>query len=137
LLKKDIEIEWGLLCVTNLFWFYMTWGEIEMRNPIENLGDYNKAREALQEVGGSLEILYKNIGDTAVSKAAPKLLFKGGVIGASLLGIVFAGYKGICFIKDRKQKIENEPALKKEFFEAIEAESSKRNEGLTDCDGKI
>jgi len=108
----------------------MTWGEIEMRNPIENLGDYNKAREALQEVGGSLEILYKNIGDTAVSKAAPKLLFKGGVIGASLLGIVFAGYKGICFIKDRKQ-------LKKEFFEAIEAESSKRNEGLTDCDGKI
>ena len=107
-----------------------------MRNPIENLGDYNKAREALQAAGGSLGTLYKSVGDTAVSKAAPKLLFKGGVIGASLLGIAYVGYKGICFMKDRKQKIENEPVLKKEFVEAIEAELLKSdNEELNDGDG--
>jgi hypothetical protein len=107
-----------------------------MRNPIENLGDYNKAREALQAAGGSLETLYKSVGDTAVSKSTPKLLFKGGVIGASLLGIAYVGYKGICFLKDRKQKIENEPILKKKFVETIEAEASKSdNEELNDSDG--
>lgn len=109
-----------------------------MRNPIENLGDYNKAREALQEAGGSLETLYKSVGDTAVSKAAPKLLFKGGVIGAGLLGITYFGYKGICFIKDRKHKIENEPILKKKFVETIEAETSKSNNGeLNVSDGEF
>ena len=106
-----------------------------MRNPIGNLGDYNKARDALKAAEGSWEILYNSIGDTAVSKAAPKLLFKGGLIGAGLVGFVYVSYKGFCFIKDRKKKMENEPALKKGFGEAIEAESSKRNnEELTDCD---
>ena len=105
-----------------------------MRNPIGNLGDYNIARDALKAAEGSWEILYNSIGDTAVSKAAPKLLFKGGLIGAGLFGIACVGYKGFCFIKDRKKKMENEPALKKEFVEEIEAESSKRNnEELTDC----
>lgn len=109
-----------------------------MRNPIKNLGDYNKAREALQEAGGSLETLYKSVGDTAVSKAAPKLLFKGSVIGASLFGIAYVGYKGICFIKDRKHKIENEPVLKKKFVETIEAETPKsENEELNDSDGEF
>jgi len=96
-----------------------------MRNRIENLGDYNRAREAVQAAGGSLEALYKSVGDTAVSKATPKILFKGGVIGVSLLGIAYVGHKGICFMKDRKQKIENEPNLKKEFVETIEVEASK------------
>ena len=106
-----------------------------MRNPIGNLGDYNKARDALKAAEGSWEILYNSIGDTAVSKAAPKLLFKGGLIGAGLVGIAYVGFKGVYFIiKDRKKKMENEPALKKEFVEAIEAGSSKRNnEELTDC----
>lgn len=98
-----------------------------MRNLIENLGDYNKAREDLQAAGGSLETLYKSVGDTAVSKAAPKLMFKGGVIGVSLVCISFVGYKGICFMKDRKQRIENEPVLKKEFIETIKAKASKSN----------
>lgn len=98
-----------------------------MRNLIENLGDYNKAREDLQAAGGSLETLYKSVGDTAVSKAAPKLMFKGGVIGVSLACISFVGYKGICFMKDRKQRIENEPVLKKEFIETIKAKASKSN----------
>ena len=96
-----------------------------MRNPIENLGDYNKAREALQAVGGSLETLYKSVGDTAVSKATPKLLLKGGGIGVGVVFLICVGYKGVCFIKDRKKKMENEPSLKKEFLEAIVVESSK------------
>ena len=94
---------------------------MEVRNPIENLGDYNVVREALQAAGGSKATLYKRIGDTAVSKATPKLLLIGGAIG---FGIYHFGKKGIGFIKGRKQKIENEPALKKEFAEAIEVETS-------------
>lgn len=109
-----------------------------MRNPIENLGDYNKAREDLQAAGGSLETLYKSVGDTAVSKATPRLLLKGGVIGASLVGISFVGYKGICFMRDRKQRIENEPILKKEFVETIKAKASKsNNEELNDGDSML
>lgn len=107
-----------------------------MKNPFENLGDYNKAREDLQAAGGNLEALYKSVGNTAVSKATPKLLFKCGVVGASLLVIAYVGYKGICFMKDRKQKIENEPVLKKNFVETIEAEASKSdNEEPNDGDG--
>jgi len=109
-----------------------------MKNPIENLGDYNRIREALQAAGGSIETLYKNVGDTAVSKASPKLQFKGGLKTIGLLGITYAGYKMFYFMKDRKQKIENEPALKKEFFGAIETELSKSdNEELNDCDGEF
>ncbi|TQI66818.1 hypothetical protein [Clostridium sp. KNHs216] len=107
-----------------------------MKNPIENLGDYNKVREALQAAGGNLETLYKSVGDTAVSKAAPKLLFKGGMIGAGLLYFAYVGHKAICFMKDRRQKIENEPELKKKFVETFEAEASESdNEELNDGDG--
>lgn len=45
-----------------------------MRNPIENLGDYNKARIDLQAKNGNLDALYKDVGDTAVAKAAPRLI---------------------------------------------------------------
>lgn len=98
-----------------------------MRNPINNLGDYNIARNHLKAAGGRWENLYNSIGDTAVAKATPKLLFKGILIGAGVVSIACAGYNGYCFFKDRKKKMENEPALKKEFVEAIEAESLKRN----------
>lgn len=102
-----------------------------MGNPIQNLGDYNIVREALQAVGGNKEILYKSIGDTAVAKAAPKIFRKGTLIGsaitAGLIGASFLGYKGYAFLRDRRQKIENEPALKKEFAEAIETEASSPN----------
>ncbi|PKM67570.1 MAG: hypothetical protein CVU95_07625 [Firmicutes bacterium HGW-Firmicutes-2] len=110
-----------------------------MRNPIDNLGDYTKVRIALQAAGGNKEILYKQIGDTAIAKAAPKLLAKGGVMGAGALlgvfGTAYGGYMLYRFIKDRREKIENEPALKKEVFDAIEAESIKINlEESTDSD---
>lgn len=112
-----------------------------MGNPIQNLGDYNIVREALQAAGGNKEILYKSIGDTAVAKAAPKIFLKGGftgsVITALLFGGSYLGYKGYFFLKDRKQKIENEPALKQEFIETFEAElSEKDNEERTDCENE-
>lgn len=108
-----------------------------MGNPIQNLGDYNIVREALQAVGGNKEILYKSIGDTAVAKAAPKIFRKGTFIGsaitAGLIGFSYLGYKGYSFLKDRKQKIENEPALKQEFNAIFETElSEKDHEDRTD-----
>lgn len=107
-----------------------------MRNPIENLGDYNRVREDLQAVGGNIQTLYKTVGDTAVSKATPMLLLKGGVVGVGLVSsMLLIGYKSIRFMKERKQKIENEPALKKEFVEMLEAESAKLdNEEYIDYD---
>ncbi len=91
-----------------------------MGNLIDNLGDYNKVRIDLQNAGGSMEKLYKNIGDTAVAEATPGLLLAGGAIVATVIGIVKLGKKGIMFMKDRKEKIKNEPALKKEFVKAVE-----------------
>lgn len=97
-----------------------------MGSRIENLGDYNKMRLDLQAMGGNLADLYKEIGETAVAKAAPKLMFEGGVIAVGGLAIfgsmIFAGYKGIHFIKDRKLKINNESALKKKFAETMKDE---------------
>ena len=99
------------------------------RNPVENLEDYNKVREDLQAVGGNLAELYKNIGDTAVFKAAPKLLCGGIAIG--VIGVISFN-KCLVFMKTRKQKIEKEPELRKEFVEELnetskEAEDEKLN----------
>ena len=91
-----------------------------MRNPIQNLGYYNEVREALQAAGGKKEILYKEIGDTAVAKASPKIFIEGGLITAGLICVSFLVHKGYSFMKDRKQKIKNEPALKQEFFRTVE-----------------
>ncbi|NLW11322.1 MAG: hypothetical protein GX028_04820 [Clostridiaceae bacterium] len=102
---------------------------------IDNLGDYNTVRKALQAAGGNAEKLYKTVGDTAVAKAAPKLLFKGGAIGVGIIGVFYAGHKGIKFMKDRKLKIANEPELKKNFVDAIESDLLKDDNVIsTDCD---
>lgn len=94
-----------------------------MGNRIENLGDYNKMRLDLQAMGGNLADLYKEVGDTAVAKEAPKLMLEGGAIavgGVTLLSaLAIAGYKGIRFMKDRKLKIKDEAILKEKFAETI------------------
>ncbi len=96
---------------------------------IENLGDYNDVRIALQNAGGKKEVLYKMIGDAAVAKESPKLLAKGGIIGGAIVlaggGLIWAGKKGLAYLKDRKAKIESEPALKEEFDKMIDAELAK------------
>ncbi|MCL2665076.1 MAG: hypothetical protein FWE82_05635 [Defluviitaleaceae bacterium] len=91
-----------------------------MGNPINNLGDYNLVRIDLQAEGGSKEELYKSIGDIAVAKAAPILMAVGGLIAIGIIGGIQYGKKAICFMKERKQKIKNEPEIKKEFFKALE-----------------
>lgn len=88
---------------------------------IENLGDYNDVRIALQNADGSKKKLYKMIGDVAVAKAAPKYMAIGSAVVA-VVGGVWAGKKGIDFLKDRKKKIENEPMLKEEFNEMLDDE---------------
>lgn len=103
-----------------------------MGSRIDNLGDYNKVRLDLQDAHGSKEKLYKLIGDTAVSKETPKLLLKGGALFATLSGIAYLGYKGFCFMKERKQKLENEYALKNEFIETIESDGSQTDEKIDD-----
>lgn len=88
-----------------------------MGNPIENLGDYNRVRIDLQEKNGDLDALYKDVRDTAVVKAAPGLMLKGAII-SSIIRILLDGvYKGFHFMKKRKEKLKNEPALKKKFVE--------------------
>lgn len=88
-----------------------------MKNPIENLGDYASINDDLKLFDGSKEKLYQSIADTAVSKAAPKLLIEGGLIGAALFGLSYVGYRGVCFMKERRKKIESEPQLKKQFYD--------------------
>lgn len=96
---------------------------------IENLGDYNDVRIMLQKFGGDKEKLFKAIGDAAVAKESPKLLTKGGIIGGTIVlaggGLIWAGKKGLAYLKDRKAKIESEPALKEEFDKMIDAELAK------------
>lgn len=65
--------------------------------------------------------LYKDVGDTAVAKAAPGLILLGTTAGISLWNV---GKKWIHFIKERRKKIKNEPALKKRFKEEVMTESS-------------
>lgn len=107
-----------------------------MGYPLDNLGDYNRARMDLQTKNGDLDALYKDVGDTAVAKAAPELMFKGGIIGSAITifvgGMSFLGYKGYCFMRKRKRKIENEPTLKQDFAEAVKTELPK-----SDTEGHI
>ncbi len=84
-----------------------------MSNRIENLGDYNKVRIALQEAGGSRDKLYDKIGTTAVMKAAPVLMLAGA-------GILYAGQKCFHFFKKRKEMIKGEPELKKQTVKSID-----------------
>ena len=107
-----------------------------MGNPLANLGDYGIVTEAMKAAGGTLEALYKSVGDTAVSKAAPKIFRKGGLVGSlvtlGVIGTSYLGYRGYSFMKERKKLIENEPNLKKEFIEILEAESPMVNDEPTD-----
>ena len=88
-----------------------------MSSRIENLGDYNKVRIDLQNVGGDLDILYRKIGETAFAKAALPLLVTGA-------GIFYIGQKSVRLLKKRKEMIKNEPELKKQLIEVVENEAA-------------
>lgn len=94
----------------------------KMGNRIENLGDYNRVRLDLQAKGGDLNALYDEIRRTAVAEATPKLIFKGCAIASFICGTVFFIPKAIRFIKERNEKINNEPVLKKQFVEMLQTD---------------
>lgn len=100
-----------------------------MGYPLDNLGDYNRARIDLQAKNGDLDALYKDVGDTAVAKATPGLILLGATMGIGLWNL---GKKGIHFMRDRRQKLKNEPALKEKFVETISESSNANTEEPTD-----
>lgn len=100
-----------------------------MANPIENLGDYNRVRIDLQAKNGDLNALYKEIGDIAIAKATPKILASGALIAIVAWNI---GKKGICFLRERRDKLNNEPALKKRFEDEVIRESVQRSDRFDD-----
>ncbi len=107
-----------------------------MNNLLDNLGDYNKVRIDLQKAGGNMEKLYKEVGDTAIAKAAPILLVTGAGIAACCFGLAYFGKKGIESLKNRRDKIKNEASLKGKFFKAteviVEENTEKTNANLTE-----
>ena len=103
-----------------------------MSYPLANLGDYNIARTTLKAAGGDWTVLYNSIGRTAVAKATPKLIVGGGLIGAGFVCLLWVGNEVRRFCKERKQLVQGESALKKEFAETLEANSSLETEELID-----
>lgn len=91
-----------------------------MRNPINNLGDYNTVIKDLKAADGCLEILYKNIGDAAILKATPKIQLKTGLMCGAItlvtIGVCYFGYKNYQFLKYQKNVKKIEPTLKEDFI---------------------
>ncbi|OXM99676.1 hypothetical protein [Bifidobacterium vansinderenii] len=59
-----------------------------MSYPLDNLGDYNKVRDALHAVGGNANVFYAQIEQNA----APKYVGVGILIGGALASLSFWGY---------------------------------------------
>lgn len=98
-----------------------------MRNPIENLGDYNDVRIDLQEAGGSKDALYQAIKDAGATEAAPRNMALGAFLMACGLAIYKGGKLMFGYLKKRKQVIENELALKTKFSDMLETQSTIEN----------
>ncbi len=102
-----------------------------MAYPLDNLGGYNDMRNALKEVNGNVEILFKNIGDAAVAKERPEIFNEGcrkgfgiGVsIGVGICSIIYGGYNYYKNKKYEKKALETEPKLKDELTKTIEVSS--------------
>ncbi len=95
-----------------------------MAYPLDNLGDYNVVRNALKEANGNADILFQNIGTTAVAKEKPKI-FKDGClvgigIGVGICSIMYGGYNYYKNKKHAKKALETEPKLKDELTKTIE-----------------
>ena len=106
-----------------------------MGSRIENLGDYNRVRLDLQAKGGDLNALYDEIRKTAVSEATPKLMLRGGAIASLICGTLFLipkVPKAIRFMKERKEMIKNEPALRKQFVETMQTDSATQDNEVTE-----
>jgi len=100
-----------------------------MAYPLDNLGDYNVVRNALKEANGIAEILFQNIGATAVAKERPKI-FKDGCltgigIGVGICSIIYGGYNYCKNKMNEKKALNAEPKLREELTKTIENTSTK------------
>lgn len=95
-----------------------------MAYPLDNLGDYNAARNALKEADGNIETLYKNIGDAAVAEARPHIFKEGCLtglgIGVGICAAIYGGYKYYKYKKDKKKALHTESELKDELAKTAE-----------------
>lgn len=104
-----------------------------MAYPLDNLGGYNDMRNALKEVNGNVETLFKNIGDAAVAKERPEIFNEGyqkgfgiGVsIGVGICSIMYGGYSYYKNKKNERKALKAEPKLKEELTKTIENTSAK------------
>lgn len=100
-----------------------------MAYPLDNLGDYNVVRNALKETNGNAEILFQNIGSTAVAKERPQI-FKDGCltgigIGVGICSIIYVGYSYCKNKINEKKALNAEPKLREELTKTIENTSTK------------
>ncbi len=105
-----------------------------MAYPIDNLGDYNTVRNALKSAGGKADVLFKEIGDNAVSQAAPKIFAKGAVTGIGIAAVLAGVYQICSYIKANKKAKENEQQLKQELqdiSDALDEETEQTDGDLT------
>ena len=93
---------------------------------LDNLGDYNIVRDALHERGGDAARLFREIGETAVAKERPAILWEGAcyaTLGILLLETVaFLGIEGYHIISRKngdKKMIQREDTLRDEFSETL------------------
>lgn len=97
-----------------------------MKNPISNLGDYNEMRKMLQNCGGCMGTLLNKIGEDAVSKAAPGLMTKGGLIGSAVTvgigAIAYGGYRAYHYLKEKFKGSSKTPEVEEARLKAIIAE---------------
>lgn len=70
-----------------------------MKDPLDNLGDYNKMRQLLDSFGGDMDKLLSAVVEKAISKNAPKYQRKGFFqgVGSGLVagGLIHLGWKKI------------------------------------------
>ena len=99
-----------------------------MSYPLDNLGDYNKVRDDLKRMGGSVEKLYKAIGDNAVNKQAPGIFRNGVLTGcagtAAFFTLAYGGYKGVKYLLGCKQALKEEEQLKAFFVATVKKQKT-------------
>lgn len=104
-----------------------------MAYPLDNLGGYNDVRNDLKGVGGSVDVLYQNIGDAAVDKARPEIFKEGfswgtltGIgIGMGIISAIYGGYRYYENKKYEKKARKAELQLQEELTATVEDSSVK------------
>lgn len=94
-----------------------------MAYPLDNLGDYNVVINDLKEADGNVEILYKNIKNTAVAKEKPRIFKEGCLTGTVICAAIYGVCKYYKYKKDKKKALQTESKLKDELIKTVETSS--------------